>query len=207
MNTVRQQLQPEEEIVYVAHPTRLTLVLPLLVTLAIIGSTIVIWFQTNAAGVLLAGGAVALIGIVYLLIRLIVLRSNEFVVTTRRIIKQTGILNKRSTDIYLDKINNVDHYQSFWARMLGYGDVEIDTASESGTTRFPMVAAPLHFKQTILSTAQDFRTSQLRTDRAATAATPVSGADRLRQLNALLGEGLITQKEFDERRQKLIEEL
>lgn len=202
MANLRDHLQPDEEITYTARPTQLTLVAPLLATLAILISAFVIWVQTAEIFILLIGAILAGIGLIYLLLQFIVLKSNLYVVTTRRIIKQTGIFSKRSVDTYLDKINNVDHYQSLWGRLLNYGHIEIDTASESGTTPFPMISKPLQFKQVVLANAQRYRTGPV-----GFAAAASSGADRLRQLKALLDDGLINQAEFDEKRKKLIEDL
>lgn len=200
MSSVRDQLQPDEEIVYTAHPTQLVLLPPLILTLVIVGGAGVIWYQTGLTAVLVGGGILAVLSACWLLVKLVVLRSNEFVVTSRRIIKQTGVLDKRSTDTYLDKINNVDHTQTIWGRILGYGTVEVDTASESGTTSFSMVAKPLPFKQAILATAQRYRTAPV-------AAAPLSGAGRIRELKALLDDGLISREEYEEKRRKALEEL
>jgi len=201
MSAIRDHLQPDEEVTYLARPTQLTLFPPLLATIIILGSTLAIFLQTSSQVVLIVGTIIAGIGVLYLLQKLIILKSNQYVVTSRRIIKQTGIFSKRSVDTYLDKINNVEHHQSLWGRLLGYGNVEVDTASETGTTQFPMVARPLEFKQAILTNAQQFRT------RGMTAAPGPTGAERLRQLKGLLDDGLITQIEYDEKRKKLLEQL
>lgn len=202
MQTLRGQLQPDEEVTYVARPTQLALFLPVLATLVILGSAIAIYLQTESIPVLVVGVILALIGLAVLLQKFVILKTNQYVVTTRRIIKQTGIFSKRSVDTYLDKINNVDHYQSVWGRLLGYGNVEVDTASETGATLFPMVSRPLQFKQAILMTAQQFRTGL-----PVGAGARISGVERIRQLKALLDDGLITQAEYDEKRKKLVEEL
>ncbi|HEY5611288.1 MAG TPA: PH domain-containing protein [Thermoanaerobaculia bacterium] len=199
MSSIRDQIQPGEEIVYHAHPTRLTL-LPLAILAIVIAITaIVIYFQTGILGVLLVGLAIALIAGVQILARWIVLRSNEYVLTNRRVIKQTGIITKSSTDAYLEKINNVEHRQTLWGRLLGYGDLEIDTASETGTTCFAMLSNPLEFKQKILATKEQSRGGVL----------PVapSGAERIRQLKTLLDDGLISAEEYEAKRKKLVDSL
>lgn len=202
MAGLRDHLQADEEITYTARPTQLTLVPPLLATLVILISAFVIWVQTAEIFILLIGALLAAVGLIYLLGQFIVLKSNVYVVTNRRIIKQTGIFSKRSVDTYLDKINNVDHYQSLWGRLLNYGHIEIDTASETGTTPFPMISRPMQFKQVVLANAQRYRIGH-----GGFAPATASGADRLRQLKSLLDDGLINQAEFDEKRKKLVEDL
>jgi uncharacterized membrane protein YdbT with pleckstrin-like domain len=134
-----------------------------------------------------------------------VLRSNEHVLTNRRMIQQTGIFNKRSMDAPLDKVNNVEHWQTLWGRLLGYGDVEIDTASEHGATRFHDISRPLEFKNAIVGAAEAYRSHRFAPPPAA--AAPSSGAERLRQLKALLDDGLISGEEYEVKRRKLLEEI
>lgn len=199
MPSIKDQIQPGEEIVYHAHPTRLVLLPSLLVGIVIAITSVVLWFQTGNNTVFLVGLAIALIAFVQLLVKWVVLRSNEYVLTNRRVIKQTGIITKSSTDSYLEKINNVEHRQTLWGRVFGYGDVEIDTASETGTTRFGMLSDPLTFKQKILATRESTR--------GGASAAPISGAEKIRQLKALLDDGLISAEEFEAKRRKLVEEL
>ena len=120
-----------------------------------------------------------------------------------RVIQQQGILSKRSMDSRLDKINNIEHRQSLWGRLLGYGDVEIDTASETGICRFNNVAHPVEFKRAILTAAEQYRAGGVP---AAVAAAP-SGAERMRQLKALLDDGLISKEEFEAKRRELLAQL
>ena len=119
-------------------------------------------------------------------------------------IQQIGVFNKKSMDAPLDKVNNVEHWQTLWGRILGYGDVEIDTASEHGATRFKDIARPLEFKNAIVGATEAYRSRRFAP--AASTAAP-SGADRLRQLKSLLDDGLISQEEFEMKRRKLLEEI
>ena len=84
-------------------------------------------------------------------------RANDYVLTNHRLIQEIGILSRRSMDSRLDKINNVEHRQTLWGRLLSYGDVEIDTASETGAAVFRNVSHPLEFKNAILAAAEQYR--------------------------------------------------
>jgi uncharacterized membrane protein YdbT with pleckstrin-like domain len=205
---VEEQLQPGEEVVYRAHVTRISLVPWVLGLVVVVAAGAFAWQFTAdplvATGISIAVGAIALILLILILWKLLVLRSFEHVLTNQRMIQQTGIFNKRSMDAPLDKVNNVEHHQTLWGRILGYGDVEIDTASEHGCTRFADIARPLEFKNAIVAASEAYRSR-----RFAPAAVPAasSGADRLRQLKALLDDGLISQEEFEIKRRKLLEEI
>jgi len=200
---VENQLQPGEEIVYRAHVTRISLIPWVIAFFLVIAAGVFAYHSVHKPEILLAVGilGVALAGVT--LVKLVVIRSNEHVLTNRRIIQQTGILNKRSMDAPLDKVNNVEHWQTLWGRILGYGDVEVDTASEHGATRFRNIRRPLEFKNAIVGAAEAYRARRFGPP---VAAGP-SGAERLRQLKALFDDGLISAEEFEAKRRKLMEEI
>jgi uncharacterized membrane protein YdbT with pleckstrin-like domain len=203
---VEEQLQPGEEVVYRAHVTRISLVPWVAGLVLVVAGAAVAWQFAPEPALLIAAGALALILAVMILWKLFVLRSYEHVLTNRRMIQQTGIFNKRSMDAPLDKVNNVEHQQTLWGRLLGYGNVEIDTASEHGCTRFADIARPLELKSAIVAASEAYRSRRFAPV-AAPAPIATSGADRLRELKGLLDDGLISQEEFEMKRQKLLEEI
>jgi uncharacterized membrane protein YdbT with pleckstrin-like domain len=201
---VETQLQPGEEILYRAHVTRISLVPWIAGLVLAVAGAAVAWQFAPEPAILIAAGALALILAVTILVKLVILRSFEHALTGSRIIQQIGVFNKRSMDAPLDKINNVEHWQTLWGRILNFGDVEIDTASEHGATRFRDISHPLEFKKAIVGATEAYRSR-----RFAPAAAPVasSGAERLRQLKALLDDGLISQEEFEAKRKHLLTEI
>src|SRR5262249_44724370 len=50
----------------------------------------------------------------------------------------------------------VECRQTFLGRLVGYGDLEIDTASETGAEVFPQISQPLAFKRAIDSATSAF---------------------------------------------------
>src|SRR5436305_14858286 len=129
---IEAQLQPGEEILYRAHVTPLTLApVAAMGGIALVAAAVA-WFHFQSAhGGLLLLAVAAIFGLVYLW-KDFVRRANDFVLTNHRLIQETGILSRRSIDSRLDKINNVEYRQTLWGRLLNYGDVEIDTASDAG---------------------------------------------------------------------------
>jgi len=203
--SLQDHLQPGEEILYRAHVTRLSLA-PLWVLLALIlAAAAFLWFGLqNAPGAVTALALAAVAGIV-LGWKLLILRANEYVLTNHRVIRNTGLLNQQSMDSRLDKINNIEHRQTLWGRLLNFGDVEIDTASETGAAIFRNISHPLDFKRAIVTAAEQYRSAN-RGGYMAAPAGP-SGAERLRQIKALLDDGLISQEEYEAKRQQLMAEL
>lgn len=203
--SVAEQLQPGEEVLYQALPSRISLIPWLILLVLLLAGSFLIWQQTGDPVMSALPGVPALAVALLVAGKWVVLQSQEYFLTNRRIIQQTGVLNKRSVDSYLDKVNNVEHVQTLWGRLLGYGDVLVDTASETGTTVFRQISAPLDFKRWIVSASETYRTAA-RGGGMVTAARP-TGADRLRDLKALLDEGLISPEEYEAKRRQLVSEL
>jgi membrane protein YdbS with pleckstrin-like domain len=204
---IEDQLQTGEEILYRAYPTRLPLVPWVLgAALALVAAGLVwkLWDESLGLPMALAAGAVALVLLGMTLAKWVVLRSHDYVLTNRRVILEEGIFSRRSMDASLGKINNVEHRQSLWGRLLGYGDVEVDTASETGATRFPGISQPLDFKREILGAVEGYR--QGGAPLPVTAST-LSPAEKIRQLKGLLDEGLISAQEFEAKRRDLLAEM
>ena len=202
---IESQLQPGEEILYRAYVTRLTLAPWLgLLTLALVVAAVA-WFQfQNLPGALVALAVAVVAGLIFAW-KDFIRRANDYVLTNHRIIQEIGVLSRRSMDSRLDKINNVEHRQTLWGRLLNYGDVEIDTASETGAALFRNISHPLPFKNAILAAAEQYRGAG-RMPLAAAPAGP-SGAERMRQLKALLDDGLISPEEYEAKRRELISQL
>ena len=202
-------LQEGERILYRAYPSRVPLVPPL--TLAAIAALagLVAW---NLSGqqqrwVLAVAGVVVGVALLWALARYVELAANQYVLTDRRLLRIRGILSQSSMDSYLDKINNAEHHQTFWGRLLGFGDVEIDTASENGAEVFPRISQPLAFKRAVDAAIIAFRNAPSGQAAVAASSSSSSGAERIRQLKRLLDDGLISPAEFEAKRKQLLDQI
>jgi len=77
-------------------------------------------------------------------------RSQEYLITTRRIIHAEGVVNKVASDSSLEKINDAILRESLFGRMFGFGDLEVLTASESGIELLRMLRDAKEFKKAML---------------------------------------------------------
>ena len=94
---------------------------------------------------------VLLIGSLLVLARLwLSWRSQDYLVTNRRVVKVDGIIRKRAADSSLEKINDAVLEQGIFGRMFGFGNLEILTAAEIPVDRFYMLAQAQTFKRTML---------------------------------------------------------
>ena len=82
--------------------------------------------------------------------------NQEYVLTNRRVIDVSGVLNKKTTDSSLEKINDAVLTQSIFGRIFGFGDLDILTASETGISRFRMLVEPVRFKRAMLDAKHEY---------------------------------------------------
>jgi hypothetical protein len=127
---------------------------------AILALALLIWQTTSKPGNLT--GLLQIIALVALLICLAYIglkvwawRNQEYLITTRRVIKAEGIFNKQMGDSSLEKVNDARLSQSWVGRIFDYGTLDILTASEAAETGllndFPMLAEPVKFKVAMLN--------------------------------------------------------
>jgi len=208
--SLRHHLQEGEQILYQAYPSRVPLLPPLTLVAVAALAGLVGWRQTGQVWVLFLAGAVAAAGLVMALARYVELAANQYVLTDRRLLRVRGILSRSSMDSYLDKINNVETHQTFWGRILNYGDVEIDTAAESGAEVFPRIGQPLAFKRAVDAATLAFHNAAPGRPAPAAGsggAAASSGAERIRQLKRLLDDDLISPAEFEAKRKQLLDQI
>jgi hypothetical protein len=208
---VDKHLQPGEEVLFRAHPSRLPLLPPLAgaIVVAAVGIAASRFVRPENHGPVLVVTAIPVLVLLAVAgMRYLRLISREYILTNQRLIHQEGLLAKRSIDSYLSKINNIEYSQTFWGRLLGFGDLCIDTANADEPSVFPRIADPLGFKRAISAAAEAYLAAGGRPapPTVAAAAAP-SGAERLRQLKGLLDDGLISQAEFDAKRKQLLDEI
>jgi hypothetical protein len=77
--------------------------------------------------------------------------AQDYIVTNHRVLKVEGIFNKHSADSSLEKINDAVLDQSIWGRMLGFGDLDIMTASEETVDRYKWLNRAPTFKKEMLN--------------------------------------------------------
>ena len=72
-----------------------------------------------------------------------------FVVTSDRVVYRTGVLSRHGVEIPLERVNNINYHQRLFERIIGAGNLEIQSAGEQGTSRFDFVRHPDGVQQEI----------------------------------------------------------
>ena len=147
--------------------------------------------------------AVALAWAVWLGARLVSWQTTHFVVTSERLVFRSGILAKHTRDIPLDKINDLASSQSFFERILGAGDLLIESAGERGLQTFKDIPHPDAVQQEIY---RQMEGNQTRTYGGGTP-NPPSVTDQIAALADLLERGAISAAEYEAKMAQLLDRL
>ncbi len=127
----------------------------------------------------------------------------RYVLTTERLITRVGLIAQSGVEIPLERITNVNFSQSVFERLLGAGDLLIESAGSSGQSKFSNIPRPDQF-QTLLYKTREQRTIELSGTGGVAPSQPVppspDAASSIRKLAALRDEGLISPDEYEDKR-------
>ena len=89
---------------------------------------------------------VIVVGLVFLVMAWIRVRSTELAITNRRVIAKSGFVKRHTVEINLDKVEALKVEQGVWGRVLNFGTIFI---SGAGTSVAPIrdIADPLVFRR------------------------------------------------------------
>lgn len=198
----RKLLNDNESIVLDLHPHWWFYALPTLstVVVSIIGMSVHAkldgWTRTAASAMVL-GGLVVSVG--WLVVTLVEWRTTYFVVTNHRLISRQGVLARNSVEIPLDRIANVNFKQSIVERLVGVGDILIESAGKDSAQTFSDIGRPDAVQKIIHEAISD------RTDsRFMPAPATTDLADQLERLEALRDRGTLTPEEFEIQKRRLL---
>ncbi len=215
------ELKKQESIILEAKPHWIVLGLPFVLSL----TTVVI--GAYMGGYFLIA---PLLCIIYLAYKIAELNAHVWVISNMRVLDESGLLARHSRECPLDKVTNVSCSQTLAGRLLGFGDVEIQTASDIGSLKFEYLPDPRTFSDTILQMQEDYKKMQMREQAQKLASamqgheqTPASGSVtavlppthqdypnkaiylELEKLYELWQKGILTEQEYLTRKQKLLQ--
>ncbi|HEY9558479.1 MAG TPA: PH domain-containing protein [Acidimicrobiales bacterium] len=131
--------------------------------------------------------------------------TTNFVITTDRLIYRHGVLSKHGIEIPLDRVNTVFFSQSIFERMVGSGDLTIESAGEMGRQAFSNVRKPSAVQNEIYKQME--ANENRKFDRVG-ANNPNLGAAsipaQIEQLDDLRQRGLISEAEFQTKKAELL---
>jgi len=141
--------------------------------------------------------------------------STHFILTTDRIVYRSGVIAKHGIEFPLQRINTIFFSQRMFERVLGLGDLKVESASETGTQVFEDIKSPAKVQHEIYAQmeANENRGLDKLGDRftAAQQAGPIHAApaeptvaDQIASLHQLHEQGAITDAEFEAKKSELL---
>jgi uncharacterized membrane protein YdbT with pleckstrin-like domain len=215
----RRLLIEGEELVLDLRPHWIALVWPSIVTILLIVAYgfALSYAPDDGAGrsVIVWGALILALGVFFwfALRPFIAWATSNFAVTTDRVIHREGFIAKRSMEIPLEAINDVRFQQGILERVVGAGDLIIQSASEFGRNVFANIRNPEHVQRTIYQQGErnKERMYQGRTTPpapAAPSAPPAPAAPsvttELERLADLRDKGVLTEAEFQNQKKKIL---
>ncbi len=159
------------------------------------------------AGMFVAA-AVALAWALWLAGRLARWYTTHFVVTSDRLIYRTGVLAKHGRDIPLERVNDITSNQSFLERILGSGDLLIESAGERGQQTFADIGHPDQVQQEIYKQMEGNATRAMSAGaRPASAPAAASIPEQIAALADLRDKGVLSPAEFEAKKAQLLERM
>ena len=156
-------------------------------------------------------------------------RRERYLVTTRRVIETGGVISTHQKDTALPMITDMIVHHPWIGRILGFGEIDLLTASEQGTNKIRFLPDADGFKRTLLDARHEYemeigggRVAQAQAPApapppvAAPAPASAAGVGRITaeevdssitHLADLRDRGLITPAEFEQKKQDLLDRL
>lgn len=127
--------------------------------------------------------------------------TTRLIVTSSRIIDRHGILRRSGREIPLTALSDIGYRQTIFDRVVGAGDVVIESAGRDGQEVFPDLRHPARIQNEIYTQMQRNRPG------SPPGPAPASIPDQIEQLDRLRQRGVITDEEFAAKKADLLNRL
>ncbi len=148
-------LSDDEELVHVARQHWTVLVGEFVALLLIIAVVAVALFfiPWSEDWSLIAGGIVVAVGVVAALafwfVPMLKWATTVYILTNRRLMMRDGVISKQGRDMPLTRVNDVSFNITLWERIMRYGTLSVQSASEQEGMVLQRVPKPQWFQSEI----------------------------------------------------------
>jgi uncharacterized membrane protein YdbT with pleckstrin-like domain len=201
----RKLLNPGEEIAFDLHPHWWFFAPLASLALAIVAAAVAVTVtlkDVTQTYTLLGVAVFAVIWLLAFLVKLAEWRTTHFVLTTDRLIVRSGVLSKQSREIPLERINDLSYHQGLFERLVGAGDLVIESAGERGQDTFSRIPHPARVEQLIYAEIENNRqrVSAVHIEQPESATIP----NQIAHLAKLRDQGVLTDAEFQAKKTELL---
>jgi uncharacterized membrane protein YdbT with pleckstrin-like domain len=198
----RRLLSDNEELILDLRPHWITIVVPSLITVLVV----IVWGyllgKTNGALSWILTAAALVLLLWFVARGFIDWATSHFVVTSDRLIHREGLVSKHSMEIPLEAINDVRFNQRILERVVGAGDLVIESAGTRGQEVFSNIRNPEFVQKTIYELGEKNRAQNAGGLRPAAGAPSMT--TELQRLADLRDRGVLTEQEFQEQKARIL---
>lgn len=130
--------------------------------------------------------------------------TTHFVITTDRLIYRHGVLAKKGIEIPLERVNTVFFSQSIFERIVGSGDLVIESAGERGQEAFSNVRKPSSVQNEIYTQMEANENRKFDRVGANLHGAGDSIPAQIAALDDLRARGVLTEAEFQAKKAELL---
>lgn len=193
-------LSPGEAIVREFRPHWQFLALPIVFgLLAVVLAVVAVAMVEGGAGWLLVIGLIAVWALLSVK-RVADWLTTQYVITNERVVRRAGVFSRSGVEIPLESITNVAFNQSLVERLIRSGDLVIESAGESGQSRYSDIPDPEGL-QSLIYQQREARTVSLRRGDDGS-----SLSSELARLADLRDRGVLTDEEFAQQKRRLLDQ-
>ena len=142
-------LNEDEEILIDSHPHWWIFAGAVFRLVVAIVVAIVIVAKYDGKAVNYIGIGLIAVTVLNLLLVYIAWLTTEFVLTTDRLVTRRGVFSRDSREIPLDRINDLSCHQSLFERVIGAGDLMIESGGERGQEVFSNFGNPFELQNAV----------------------------------------------------------
>ena len=200
----RRLLSDNEELILDLRPHWITVVVPSLITVLVVILWVFLLGKTNGALSWIVTAAAIVVLVWFVARGFIDWATSHFVVTSDRLIHREGLVSKRSMEIPLEAINDVRFNQRVLERIVGAGDLVIESAGTRGQEVFSNIRNPEFVQKTIYELGEKNRAQNAGGLRPGPGPGAPSMTTELQRLADLRDRGVLTEQEFQEQKARIL---
>jgi membrane protein YdbS with pleckstrin-like domain len=214
-------LNDGEEVVVDVRPHWWYLAGPVVALAAVIAGAVAAAVESAPTWVTWVAVGALVLAAAWLIGRYIRWASTSLVVTTSRLIRRTGVLARNGREIPLAALTDISYHQSLLERVIGAGDVLLESAGREGQEVFPDLPGPARIQQAIAVQVDRLRrrggptgptwltgpTGGAMDGPTSASGTGFSISAQIEELDGLRRRGLISDAEFEAKKTELLDRL
>ncbi|MDQ6927194.1 MAG: PH domain-containing protein [Actinomycetota bacterium] len=200
----RSFLNDGEEVVLDLRPHWVFMTWP---AVALLGSLVVAIFVDSKTGsdfVIIPMLGVVVVALVWFLWRFARWRTTNLIVTSDRLVVRRGVVSRQGREIPLEHINDITVTQHLLERLLGAGDLRIESAGERGQEVFHDCPRPPRVQNEIYREMDEAGAREAERRSGRRELTPL---EQIEKLDEMRQRGVISQVEFDAKKSQLLDRM